>query len=111
GARVDAGISLRALGCIAKRRLCYQAASVDGPEGDTGLDRGIDGGMHLGLVVDSIQSHTASKVDERLLFVELPEHFCSCLQCGELTVGIEDVQFAVALPEGRTCAEGAGGIH
>ena len=65
--------------------------------------------MELRLVIDAVEAKSAGKVNERLLLVELAEHLCRGLERGELTIGVEDVEFAVILPEG--CAGvGAAGV-
>jgi hypothetical protein len=56
-----------------------------------------------------LQPQAAGKVNERFLFVHLSQHPGRCLQRGELPVGVEDVELAVILPEGRA-GIGAAGI-
>ena len=48
------------------------------------------------------------EVDERFLLIQLPEHPRGRLQRGELAVGIEDVELAVILTEGRAGVGAAG---
>ena len=110
-AGIDAGVARRALGCIAERSLCHQAARIDGPEGYAGLDGRIDGSVQLGLVVDAIEPQAAGKVDERFLLVKLAKHFGRGLQGGELPVGIEDVELAVVLAECRAGVGAACVVH
>ena len=67
--------------------------------------------MHLRLVIDAVQPQSAGEVDQRFLLVELAQHLSRCLQCGELAVGVEDVELAVVLAEGRAGVGGAGIVH
>ena len=98
---VHARVARRALRRIAQRRLGHQTARIDRPERNARPDRRIDRRMQLRLIVDAIQPQPAGKVDQRLLLVQLPKHLRRGLQCGELAVGIEDVELAVVLAEGR----------
>ena len=75
---------------------------------DAGLDGRIHRGVQLRLVVDAVQAQAAGKVNERLLLVHVPQHPGRGLQRGELAVGIEDVELAVVLPEGRAGVGAAG---
>ena len=108
GAGVHARVAGRALGRVAERSLRDQAARVDRPERNTGFDRGVNGGVKLGLVVDAVEAESAGKVDERFLLVQLAEHFRRGLQSGELAVGVEDVELAVVLAEGGAGIGAAG---
>ena len=79
-AGVHAGVALRTLRGIAQWRLRDQAARIDGPEGDAGLDGCVDRGVQLRLVVDAVQPQSAGEVDERLLLIQLAEHMRRGLQ-------------------------------
>ncbi len=93
---------------VAQRRLRHQAARVDGPERHAGADGGVDGGVQLRLVVDAVQPQAAGEVDQRFLLVELAQHLGGGLERGQLAVGVEDVELAVVLAEGRAGVGGAG---
>ncbi len=67
--------------------------------------------MHLRLVVDAVQTQSAGKVDQRLLFAYLAKHVCGGLQRGELPVSVEDVELAIVLPEGRARIGAAGVVR
>ena len=108
-AGVHAGIAGRALGSISQRSLGDQAARIDRPEGNTGADGGVDGGMKLSLVIDAVEAQPAGEVDERLLLVQLAQHFGCGLQRRELAIGIEDVELAVILAK-RGAGIGAAGV-
>ena len=51
----------------------------------------------------------AGEVNQRLFLIELSKHFGSSLKRGQLTVGVEDVEFAVVLAE-RSAGIGGAGI-
>ena len=57
--------------------------------------------MQLRDVVYAVHAQAAGKIDERLLLVHLLQHPGRGLQRGELAVGVEDVELAVVLAEGR----------
>jgi hypothetical protein len=65
GAGVNAGVTLRTLGCIAQGSLGNETARVDRPERNAGLDGGIDRGMKLCLVIDPVQAKAACKITSR----------------------------------------------
>ena len=71
GSGVDVGVAGGALGGVAQWGHGYEAAGVDGPEGDAGLDGGVHRGVELGLIVDAVEAEAAGEVDEGFLFVEL----------------------------------------
>ena len=96
---------------IAQRRAGHQPARINGPKRNAGADRRVDGGVHLRLVVDAVQPQAAGKVDQRLLLAHLAQHLRRGLQRGELAVGIEDVELAVVLPEGRAGVGAAGVVR
>ena len=100
GPGVDAGVSRRALGRVAERRLRHQAARVYGPKGNACFDSGVDRGVKLGLVVNAVQSKATGKVNERFLFGQLAKHLGRGLQGRELAIGVEDIELAVVLAEG-----------
>ena len=54
-AGVHAGSARRAPRGVAQRREGYQSARIDGPEGNTGADGGVDGRVQLRLVVDAVE--------------------------------------------------------
>src|SRR5205807_7439487 len=84
---------------VSKWSLCYQTAGVDRPKRHTSTDGGVDRGVELRLVVHAIQPQAAGEIDERFLLAKLPQHFGSRLQRGQLTIGIENVELTVVLPE------------
>ena len=63
--------------------------------------------LQLRLVVDAVEPQAAGEVDQRLLLVERAQHLDGGLQRGQLAVGVEDVELAVVLAEGRAGVGGA----
>jgi hypothetical protein len=81
-----------------------------GQKETAGLDGRVDGSVKLGLVVDAVEPQSAGEVDQRFLLVQLAKHLRGSLQGGKLAIGIEDVELAVILAEGRASVCAAGGV-
>ena len=56
----------------------------------------------------AVQPQAAGEVDQRFLLAELAQHFRGGLQRGQLAIGIENIELAVVLAEGRAGIGGAG---
>ena len=86
----------------------HQTARIDRPERDTRAHRSVDRRVQLRLIVHPVQAQAAGEVEQGLLLAQLAQHRRRGLQRGKLPVGVEDVEFAVVLAEGRAGIGGAG---
>src|SRR5260370_3715236 len=106
--RVHGDAAGRSSSSVAQWSLSDQSARINGPKRNTGPDGCVDGGVQLRLIVNAVQAQPAGEIDESLFLAKRAQHFCCGLQSGQLTVGVEDVEFGIILAEGRAGVSGAG---
>ena len=100
-ARIHADVAGRALRRVAERSPGDQASCIDRPEGNARADGRVDRRVQLRLIVDAVQAQAAGEIDQGLLLAQLAKHLGRGLERAQLAVGVEDIELARVLPEGR----------
>ena len=65
---VHADAAWRAMRCVPQRGRRHKAARIDREHHHVGANRRVDGGLHLRLIVDAVETHSAGEVDEATFF-------------------------------------------